>query len=404
MQPEPPLHISGGRVVRDGRTEPATVVIAGRHIERIDPTDPTDPADPVGRSDGTKRIDGTGLLIAPGFIDLQINGGFGFDLFSAPETMWDLARSLPQHGVTSFLPTIITGPPTASDRALDALARRPVDHRGAEPLGLHLEGPMLNPARRGAHPERHLVAPSDELAAGWSRAAGVAMVTIAPELPGARRVIEGLRSRGVVVADGHTAADHRQAAAAKSAGVTMVTHLFNAMEPLGHRNPNLVGFALADGDLTTGLIVDGVHVDPLVVATAWRAKGPDRLALVTDAVAAMGRPYGDFDFGRRSVRSDERGVRSDDGTLAGSNLRLDQAVRNLMAFTGCGPEQALQTVTGTPASVLSDRSRGRLSPGARADLVLLDDELTVLATIGGGRLLFVDPRAEALIGPGIDRP
>jgi hypothetical protein len=237
-------------------------------------------------------LDATGLVVAPGFIDLQCNGALGVDLTSEPDRLGDIAAGLPRWGVTAWLPTVVTSPPAERLAVLRAFRdRRDVESGpvGATPLGLHLEGPFLAPARRGAHDLHLLTAPSLTLVddEGWSRAAGVALVTLAPELPGALDVVRALVDRGVVVAAGHSSATASEARAALDAGVTGVTHLFNAMGGLHHREPGLAGVALTDPRPHVWLIADGVHVDPAVVALAAGALG-DRTVLVTDAVAALG--------------------------------------------------------------------------------------------------------------------
>lgn len=193
-----------------------------------------------GAAQDVKRIDADGLIVSPGFLDLQINVGFGIDLLSDPDGMWQLGDQLPQHGVTGFLPTIITSPPERTEAAIRALHNQPTDHRGARPLGLHFEGPMLSPSRPGAHPPQYLSAADLAVITTWSRDNGVALVTMAPELPNASAVISELVSRGVAVSAGHSAATADQARVGIDAGVTLVTHLFNAMSPLGHRVRNLV--------------------------------------------------------------------------------------------------------------------------------------------------------------------
>lgn len=333
---------------------------------------------------GAAVIDGDGLRAVPGFIDLQCNGAVGIDLASEPERLWELAALLPRWGVTAWLPTIVTTPAGVVDRALATLATGPpADWSGAMPLGLHLEGPFLAPKKKGAHPESLLCAPTLEAIAGWSRNAGVAVVTLAPELDGATQVIAALVARGVVVSLGHSAATSEQAATAVDAGATWVTHLFNAMAPLRHREPGLAGVALTDDRLHVGLIADGIHLHPHVVAVAQRSLGA-RLTLVTDAVAALGMPSGEQPLGRTTVTVGEDGVRLADGTLAGSNLAMDQAVRNLVAFSGCSHEAAVAAATEAPARLLGDHRRGALRTGARADLVLLDDALEVMATFIAG--------------------
>jgi N-acetylglucosamine-6-phosphate deacetylase len=336
-----------------------------------------------------RRLDVRGALVAPGYIDLQCNGGFGIDLASRPEDLWAVAAQLPRHGVTAWLPTIVSSPPTVGARALAVLHARPaLAGPIAEPLGLHFEGPMLNPARRGAHPLEHLRPPSLELVAGWTGAAGVAMVTLAPELPGALPVIERLRDSGVVVAAGHTAAEPAELATGVAAGITYATHLMNAMGPIEARRPGPAAAVLATPSVVAGLIVDLVHVHPVTVAALWRALGPDRLNLVTDAVAALGMPDGTYGLGDAAVDVGAGGVRLADGTLAGSNLRADQAVRNLVAATGCTLAEAVHAITAVPARVLGLTAKGRIGADADADLVVLDDAGAVLATFVTGRLAF----------------
>ena len=332
-------------------------------------------------------IDGHGFRIAPGYIDLQCNGGLGIDLAAEPERMWELAALVPRFGATAWLPTIVTTQDGVVDRAIAALeAGPPEGWVGAIPLGLHLEGPFLSPAKRGAHPEGLLRTPCLGAIEGWSRQAGVALVTLAPDLPGALEVIEALVQRGVVVSLGHTPANAEQATAAVDAGATWVTHLFNTMAPLHHRAPGLAGVALADERLHVGLIPDGIHVHPQVVAMAQRALG-DRLTIVTDAVGALGMPFGSQALGRTEVTIDEGGVRLADGTLAGSNLAMDQGVRNLVSFTGCSAEVALHAASTAPAAVLGDTVRGTLALGARADLVVLTENLDLVMTIVAGEIV-----------------
>lgn len=374
---------SGGQLVSSGSTFDAGLTISGELIGDAVPSE--------HRSDHS--IDADGLIVSPGFIDLQINGGFGIDLLSDPDGMWELGRKLPRHGVTGFLPTIITSPSSCTAAAIRALKNRPADHNGAHPFGLHFEGPMLSPARPGAHPVRYMTPADLGVIADWSRLGGVALVTIAPELANATSVIAELVERGVTVSAGHSEATAGQARSGIEAGITMVTHLFNAMSPLGHRDPNLVGLALARPDLATSLIIDGVHLAPEVVAAVWNAKGPDGLVVVTDAVAPMGMGPGTYRLGGTTTHADEHEVRTSGGVLAGSILTMDRAVRNLVAFTGCEPGAALLAATATPARVVGETSRGRLETGAVADLVLLDQDLEVQATICRGRVVYLTETA-----------
>ena len=286
-------------------------------------------------------------------VDLQVNGAAGHDLTSDPDRLWDVASALPGHGVVAFLPTIITSAPGVASRALEVLAAGPpVGWSGAAPLGLHLEGPMLAPGRKGAHPEEWLRLPAADVVDGWSREAGVAMVTIAPELPGALDVIATLVDRGVVVSIGHTEATAAEVAAAVEAGATCVTHLGNAMPAMRPREPGPVGAALGDASLVAGLIVDGHHLDPAFVRTAWRALGPDRFLSVSDTTAALGIPDGPARLGHREVVVAGGTVRLLDGTLAGSAASLTECVQLLVEQTGCSTADAVATATTTPLRLL----------------------------------------------------
>jgi N-acetylglucosamine-6-phosphate deacetylase len=330
---------------------------------------------------GYEVVDADGLIVAPGFVDLQCNGAYDIDLTADPERVWELAARLPEHGVTSFLPTLVSSPPAIIKRALVALAQPPPGFRGAQPLGLHLEGPLLNPARAGAHPV-HRLRPIDRTDTdSWRRDAGITMVTLAPELPGAIDLIEALVARGMVVAAGHTEAPTPEMLAGLEAGMTAVTHLFNAMAPLAHREPGPVGVALGHPGLTSTLIVDGVHVHPLVVAAVWAALGPHRMALITDRVATgslAGRP-----ISRASGTP-----RTAEGYLAGSLLTMDRAIRNLVAFTSCSEADAITSATTTPARLIGANERGRIAPGTRADLTILTPDLRVVTVIAGGSIVY----------------
>lgn len=351
--------LARGRVLTPDGTVPGELWADGDTIVEVRPTDLADvPAN----------------WIAPGFLDLQINGSHGVDLGSAPRRAGELAAGLPAEGVTAFLPTVITCPEDRRADALATLADLASPAGAARSLGIHLEGPVLAPQRRGAHPADHLREPAAVAGERWTRAAGVAMVTVAPELPGALELIAELAAAGVIVSLGHTDATAHEFQAGLDAGATHVTHLFNAMRPFGHRDPGPIGVTLADDTVTAGLICDLLHVDPVAVRMAWRALGPDRLVLVTDAVAARGTgPFPD-------------GVRTSSGVLAGSTLTLDAAVRNLVAVTGASVPDAIRTVTSTPAAVLGAADRGRLVPGARADVTVLDRDLCVTEVhIGGHR-------------------
>jgi N-acetylglucosamine-6-phosphate deacetylase len=286
-------------------------------------------------------------------IDLQVNGAGGHDLTEAPERLWDVAVVLARHGATAFLPTLVDPDWSVVDRARSTLRRGPpTGFDGATPLGWHVEGPFLAPARAGAHDKARFLAPDVAPISDWSPATGIRMVTLAPELPGALGVVERLVGNGVVVSAGHSSATWAQAMAGFDAGIRSVTHLFNAMSRLDHREPGLPGAALADERVTSGIIPDGLHVHPGLVALVRRTVGPERLAVVTDAVAALGVAPGRHSLAGREVLVDETACRLPDGTLAGSVIGLEAAVRNLAEYAGCSLDEARLAATTVPARLL----------------------------------------------------
>jgi N-acetylglucosamine-6-phosphate deacetylase len=338
--------------------------------------------------DHTQIIEGHGRYLVPGFIDLQLNGAFGHDFTADPATIWRVAAGLPRWGVTAFLPTIITSPPAQVQQAQEVWRHgRPANFVGATPLGLHVEGPFLNPVKKGAHNPAYLRRPT-AVPPSWSPETGVRLVTLAPELPGALVLVEELASRGVVVSAGHSLATFAEAQAAFAQGVRYGTHLFNAMPPLNHRQPGLGGALLATEDVIAGIIPDGVHVHPAMVQLAWQIKGPSGLNVVSDAMAALGMSPGVYRLNEFAVTVADGQARLADGTLAGSVLDMATAVRNLITFTHCSLAEALATVTTTPADLLALSDRGRIAPGYIADAVLLDSNLVVEATIAAGQVAY----------------
>lgn len=352
---------------------------------RITALGPTHDLPPPARA---QVIEAEGLALAPGFIDLQCNGGFGLDLTEDPSCLWEVAARLPQYGVTSFLPTLVSCPLETFEHALAVWRGGPPSgRRGALPLGWHLEGPFLSPEKKGAHNPAHLRAVDLRLMRDWSPENGVRLVTLAPELPGALEAVRELRERGVVVSAGHSTATWEEAQAGFGTGIRYGTHLFNAMPPLNQRSPGLAGALLADPEITVGIIADGIHVHPAVVALAWRLKGP-RLNLVTDAISALSMPPGRYPLAGGEIIVDGSSARLADGTLAGSLLSMDAAVRNLAEFTGCSLSEAAAAASSTPAEVLGLPAKGRLKAGCEADLVLLTPQGEVAATFVAGREVY----------------
>ena len=352
----------------------------------------------AGAGDGAHDIELDGLWLSPGLIDIQVNGAAGHDTTDDPSSIWSVGEAIAATGVTSFLPTIVTAPEGRIDEAIQVVAAGPpAGYRGATVLGLHLEGPFLSPKRFGAHDPAFLRAPDVAFVAGWSRDSGVAIVTIAPELPGASDLIRELADRGVVVSIGHSNAKLDEARVGIDAGARYATHLFNAMPPLNHRDPGIAAAVLADDRVTVGMIPDTIHVDPTVLDLAYRIAGPDRFSIVTDAMGALGMPYGTFQLAGREVTVDETGCRLADGLLAGSNLRLDVGVQNLAAATGRGVEAAVAAATTVPARLLGIAGRGRITPGARADLTIVTPDFGAAGTIVDGRLVWTSKYLESQV-------
>lgn len=375
--------ISNARIVTPFTTiDPGAVRLRHGRIEAVDHATalPPHPQEPT--------FDATGLTLVPGFIDLQINGAFGHDFTHDPHTIWPVAAQLPRYGVTAFLPTLITSPPAAQTAAQHALSHMPPNFQGATPLGWHFEGPFLNPGKKGAHNARHLLQPDPALVANWSPQSGVRLVTLAPELPGALQLIRTLVANGVVVSAGHSLATFAQAQDGLTAGIRYGTHLFNAMPPLHHRQPGLAGALLSHPTATIGLIADGLHVHPALIALLWRLLGPTRLNLVSDAMAALGMPPGAYRLADQQVQVQDGKATLSNGALAGSTLSPDAALRNLIQFTGCSLPHALQTLTATPANLLGLTKKGIIAPGNDADLVLLTPALQVTATFVRGEIVF----------------
>jgi len=376
------LLLVGARLLgQDGTTdEPQALLLDGPTVQAVG-----DDVDQTHGGGAIRRIELDGLWLAPGYIDLQVNGAAGRDITADPTAIWAVGEALVASGVTAYVPTIVTSPPATVEAALAVLAAGPpTGYRGATPLGLHVEGPFLSPLRNGAHDPALLRDPDPAFAANWSRAAGVAIVTLAPELPGALDLVRDLTGRGVVVSAGHSAATLDQGRQAIEAGIRYATHLFNAMPPLGHREPGLIAALLSDRRVTVGTIPDTIHVDPAMLDLVWRLVGPDRFSVVTDAISAMGMPEGRYLLGEREVTVDGTGPRLADGRLAGSVLTLDAAVRNLAAATGCDPATAIAAATTVPARLLGLADRGHLATGARSAVTVLDRKLEVVGTIVDG--------------------
>lgn len=368
-----------GRLVVDGRLVPGAVVVEGgviKEVQRGEPAAGSLPAEVV-----------TASVVSAGFIDLQVNGGFGFEVGTDAEALRGLSTALPRTGVTAWLPTVVSSEPEVYPRAFAAYAEAK-GAPGAVAQGLHIEGPFLSPERKGAHRLSVIESAPASLLDTWLACTDVRIVTLAPERPGAAERTRRLRERGVVVSLGHTNATYDEFRAGIAAGATLVTHLFSAMSPFHHRTPGAAGAALTDERVSVGLIVDGIHCHPASVRLALKAKGVERAFLVTDMIAGAGLGVGAYTLGGQVVQVDATSARLADGTLAGSVLTMDGAVRNMVNLAEGTVAEACRMAAEVPARMIGLSSKGRLAPGCDADLVLLDEDLRVQATYVAGRPLF----------------
>ena len=344
--------------------------------------------------DGTRVMDFGNDILAPGFVDIHIHGGAGHDVMSADSAgLAALEQLLASHGVTSYFPTTVTAPLDQTLSALDRLAaeiEKGEQNRSqgrARPLGIHLEGPFISHIRRGVHPPENLLPPTlASFDRFWEAARGrIRVMTIAPELVGAKEVIAEATSRRVCVSVGHSDADLNATSAAVAAGARHATHTFNAMRPLDHREPGIIGEILTDPRLSADIIADGVHLDPAIVQLFLKAKGPEGAVLISDATAATGMPDGRYRLGSLEVEVKNDRCTSE-GKLAGSVLTMDRAVRNVMQFAHWDLQAALRLASLNPARVGGLPERGKIEAGCFADIVVLTPAGEVKATIVGGAL------------------
>lgn len=332
-------------------------------------------------------------VVVPGFLDLHFHGAAGCDVMrSTPAELKAMEEFLARHGVASYFPTTVTAPIDTTLSALEQLANQIESHDGksgrAKPLGVHLEGPFLSHAKRGVHAAEDLVPPSIALFEKfWQAARGhVRMMTIAPELDGAEEVIAEATKRGVCVSIGHSDASLEQARRGIAAGARHATHTFNAMRPLDHKEPGILGEVLSNNQVSADVIADGIHVHPAVVRLLVRAKGIENIALISDALSATGMPEGRYRLGTMEVEL-KNGVCERNGRLAGSALTLDKAVRNVMQFANVGLQQAAGAASMNPAKFAGVSGKGLIEPGADADFVVLTPTGEVRATVVGGVLV-----------------
>jgi N-acetylglucosamine-6-phosphate deacetylase len=366
---------------------PSWLLTEGHRIRLMGPGQaPAFPPDYV-----TRHVDCAGAALLPGFIDLHFHGALGVEAMDAtPEALHTMARFAAQHGVTAFLPSSWTASREATNAMLAAVvAQMGPQPEGATIVGAHLEGPYLNPAKCGAQDPRFIRRADRDEAGEWLASGVVRLLAIAPEYPENAWLIEECVRRGVTVTAAHTAATYEQMVRAVALGVRQATHSYNAMLPLGHREPGTVGAILTLPEINCELIADNIHVHPAAMQVLAAAKGPAGVILVTDAVRPAGLPDGEYPFSGRIIHVREGAVRLPDGTLAGSTLTLDRALRNIVTATGWPLREAwpMSSLNAARAIGLA-ATKGSLEVGKDADLVLLDAGLQVRLTVAEGTVVY----------------
>lgn len=338
----------------------------------------------------TKRFEGT---IVPAYLDIHMHGCAGRDVMEAtPEALSDVGAYLARHGVGAYLPTTVTATCENTVRALSGLcgvieSTQRNANGGARPLGIHLEGPFLSAAKRGVHRAELLRAPTVEsFERYWQASEGrIVLMTIAPEIPGALETIAYATSLGVRCSLGHSNATTLEASAGKDSGARSATHTFNAMRALDHRDPGLAAYVLDEDELYAEMIADGFHVDPMMVRLYLKAKGPERVVLVTDSISATGMPDGKYWLGEMEVDVLE-GRCTSEGAIAGSVLTLDRAVQNFARFTGTGLGTAVAAASSNPAKLIGrDAEWGSIEVGRGANFTVLSEDGEVIETFLGGK-------------------
>ncbi|WJQ80298.1 N-acetylglucosamine-6-phosphate deacetylase [Brevibacillus brevis] len=331
--------------------------------------------------------------ICPGFVDMHMHGIDGYDTMDGtPESLQAISTALARHGVTSFLATTMTAPYAQLEQVLVNIAQNSKEGLlGAQTIGIHLEGPWINPRYKGAQKEENIAIPKlDAVQKLYGLSEGlIKVVTIAPEQPEALEAIAWLKERDVIVSAGHTGATFAQATEAVDAGVRHFTHCFNAMTGLHHREPGVVGAAMYHEQLSTELIADGIHVHPAVMKILYRVKTAEKLALVSDSMRAAAMGEGTYDLGGQEVHVHDNEAKLADGTLAGSILTLNRAVGNMVTLSGVSLPDAVEMASLTPASILGFGERkGRLAAGYDADITVLNTQFDVTMTFVAGKEVY----------------
>lgn len=340
---------------------------------------------------GCEVLDACGCYVVPGFIDIHTHGAKGLDVMTPNfETLESLSLFYASKGVTSFLPTVLTASLEEINDALENI-KNAIEKgtKGSKIIGINMEGPFINYRNKGAQPGEHIITPTVELIEGFIKRSGnnIRLMTIAPEVSGAMEVVEYFKGKGITFAAGHSSLDYSSAINAFNAGFNHITHLFNAMTGIHHREPGLAGAALDSENVTVEIIADGIHVDPAVVRMAIKCKTPHKVVLITDSTVGAGIEEGVLSFGGQKIIVKNGSAVLENGVLAGSTLTMADGVKNMVEKFNVSLEDAVIMASENPARVINVESRkGSLSYGKDADIVILDSDIRVLATIVEGNI------------------
>lgn len=376
------IRIVNVRIVAEtGILESGSVLVEKGRITTVDEGVPA-------HAEGLEVIDGKGRLLIPGMIDVHIHGANGYDMMDGTvKSIQEVSKTCAATGCTSFLVTSISSKLEDLLRMIDNVKLVAGEEQGAVIVGIHTEGPYLNVKRKGMQNEAFLRHPDKAEMENVIEQAGalLKMVTVAPELPGGMELIFYLSGRGIIVAIAHSDATYDEATEAFRLGASHITHCFNGMRPIHHRDPGLVVAAFEQPQVSLQAIVDNVHLHPAIVRLMHRVKGPDRMVLITDALQAMGLGDGEYRFGGHQVKVVGGVAQLADGTLASSTVTMNEALKNTVEL-GISLWDAVTMASRTPANILGLHQKGRIAPGADADLVLLDEDFQVVWTMIGGNV------------------
>jgi len=373
--------INGRVITREGVLSGYAVIFHERILAVIPETN-------MNQFEITEKIDAEGCFVSPGFIDVHTHGAFGHDIMDGDlRGIGSICEKLVSFGVTGFLATTMTMEVDRIWKALDCIKKAMQDNYGAKVLGCHLEGPFISRKYPGAHNAAQVKAAEYSLIKDYSDV--VKLVTMAPEIKDSEEFIRHCMDDSIAISIGHSSATYKEAANAFRLGISSVTHAFNAMQPLHHREPGIIGAALDNKDVYCELIADNIHVHPAIQRMLLKSKGINRIILVTDSMRAAGMPVGCYELGGQIVHVRNNNARLENGTLAGSVLTMDNALRNFVDNTGIRINDAIRLVTENPANLLCLGKRlGSLREGLDADITVFNEHFDILYTFVNGRLCY----------------